>query len=115
MRKTEGLVKYPVLFLKPTRMQYDLMVVIFTIPLHTYPWQKCVPGPINIMGCRNVNLCYIVVISFQLLSYQFRRKVKIQQTCVQQYDFMFIVIFLILLFVGNLHTRNKQHVHCVPQ
>ena len=35
MCKTEGLVKYPVVFLKPIKMQYDLMVVIFVIP-HAY-------------------------------------------------------------------------------
>ena len=85
MRKTEGLVKYPVVFLKPLRMQYDLMVVIFTIPLQTWPWQKCVPVPLNIMVYRTENVCYVDVISAQLFSYPFSSKIKIQQTCVQQY------------------------------
>ena len=84
MHKTEGLEKYPVLFLKPMRMKYDLMVFTFSIPLHTWPWQQCVLVPLNIMGCRTGNMCYVDVIWAQVLSYLVRRQIKIQQTCAQQ-------------------------------
>ena len=84
MRKTEDLVKYPVVFLKPIRMQYYLMFVIFTIPLLTWPWQQCIPVPLNIMGDLTGNIFYIFVISAQVLSYPARVQIKIQQTCVQQ-------------------------------
>ena len=98
---------------KPIRMQYDLMAVIFTIPLQTWPWKQCVPVPLIIMGYRTGNVCYIVVINAQVLSYPVRRQINIQQTCVQQYDLMLTVMFHIVLFTGNIHTMNEQHVHCV--
>ena len=80
MRKTEGLVKYTVIFLKPIRTQYYLMVVIFKIPLKTWPWQQCVPVPLNIM-----EMCVtLFLINSQIFSYPVRRKIKIQQTRVQQ-------------------------------
>ena len=69
MHKTEGLVKYQVVFLKPIIMQYNLMAVISTIPLHTFPWKKCVPIILNIMGYHNGNVCYIVVISAKVMYY----------------------------------------------
>ena len=62
MLKTEGLVKYPVVFFKPIQLQYDLMFVIFTIPLHKWPWHKFVPINIKIAGYQTVNVCYVVVI-----------------------------------------------------
>ena len=82
-RFAEGLVKYKVLFLKPIRMKYDLMVVIFTILLKTWPWKQYDPVTLNIMGYCTGNMCYVVVINAQVLSYPFRRQIKIQQTCVQ--------------------------------
>ena len=50
MLKTESMVKYPVIFLKPTTIQYTLMVVIFTVPLQAWSWKKNVPVHMNIMG-----------------------------------------------------------------
>ena len=49
-------------------MMYDLVVVIFTIPLHIWPRKQGVPVPRNIMGYRTENLCYFVVISAQVMS-----------------------------------------------
>ena len=46
--------------------------------------EKCVPIHINITIYRTVNVCYVVVISAQVLSYPFRIQLKIQQTRVQQ-------------------------------
>ena len=114
MRKTEGLVKYPVTFLKPIRIQYELMAIIFKIPLQTCPCKQCVPVPMIIMGYRTGNVCNIVVINAQVLSYPVRRQIKIQQTYVQQYNLMLTVMFHIIMFTGNIHTMNEQHVHCVP-
>ena len=57
MRKTEGLLKYKIIYLKPKIMLYDLMVVIFTIPLNTWPCKQCVPVPMNIIGYRTENMC----------------------------------------------------------
>ena len=115
MRKTEGLMKYPVVFSKPIIMQYNLMVVIFIIALQIWTWKQCYPLPLNIMGYRTENVCYAVLISTQVLSYLFRRQLKIQQTCVQQCNFTFTVMFHVVLFIGDTHTKNEQHVHCVPQ
>ena len=39
----------------------------------------------------------------------------IQQTCVKQYNIMSIMMFHVLLFAGDTHKINKQHVHFVPQ
>ena len=115
MRKTDGLVKYPVIFLKPIRMQYDLMVFIFTIPLKKLPCKKCVPVPLNIMGYCNGNACYVVVISAQVFYYPVRRQINIQQKCVQQYNFISTVMFHVVLCMGNVHNTNEKHVHCAPQ
>ena len=49
-------------------IQYNLMVLIFTIPLKTWPCQKCVPVTLNTMAYRTRNLCYIFVINVQVLS-----------------------------------------------
>ena len=91
------------------------MVVIFIIPLQTWPWQQYVPVPQNTMGHRTGNVCYVVVISAQVLSYPYRRQINIQQTCIQQYDFTFTIMFHVVIFTGNIHTTNDKHVHCVPQ
>ena len=66
-------------------------------------------------GLMHSNVRYFVVISSQVLSYPVRRKINIQQTRVQQLDFMLNVMFHILLFKADVHTTNKQHVHCFPQ
>ena len=76
--------KYQVMYLKPKRMLYSIMVVVFTIPQHTYPWNLFVPLHLNIMRYYTENVCYVVAISAQLLFYTVRRQIKIQQTCVQQ-------------------------------
>ena len=73
MRETEGMVKYKVLYLKPIRMMYNLMVVIFTIPVQTWTWQQYERLPLNIMGYRTGNVCYVIVISAQIFSYHVRR------------------------------------------
>ena len=62
-----------------------------------------------------VNVCYFVVISAQLLSYPVSRKIQIQQTCIQQYYFIFTIMFHVLLCMADIHTTNEQHAHCVPQ
>ena len=40
---------------------------------------------------------------------------KLQQTSVQQYDFMFTVTFHSVLSPDDIHTTIEKHVHCVPQ
>ena len=84
MHKTEGLVKYVVVFFKLIRMQYNLMVVIFIILLQTWKWQQFVQVPLNIMRYRTRNVCHIVVINDKVSSSPVRRQIKIQQTYVQQ-------------------------------
>ena len=84
MHKTEGMVKYPIVFLKPIRMHYELTVVVFTISLQAWPRKKCVPVPLNIMDYPPGNVCYIILTSAKVLSYPVRRQIKIQQTRVQQ-------------------------------
>ena len=59
--------------------------------------EKCVPVPLNIMGYHTGNVCYVFVISDQVLSYPVRRQIKIQQTCAEQYVFMFTITFHIVL------------------
>ena len=75
---------------------------------------KIFPVPLNIMVYHTGNVCYAVVISSQVLSYPVRRQIKIQQTCVKQYDFVFTVMFHVVLFTRDAHTMNEQHVHFVP-
>ena len=115
MRKTEVLVKYQVIYLKPIRILYNLMVEIFTIPLQTWILQQCVPVTLNIMGYRTGNMCYVVVISAQVFSYPVRSQIKTQQTCVQKYYFIFTVFPHILLCKDYVHTMNEQHFQRVPQ
>ena len=76
--------EYQVVLLKPIRIKYNLMVVIFKILLQTCIWKQYVPVPLNIMGYCTGNVCYVVVISYQVLSYPVRRHTNIQHTCVQQ-------------------------------
>ena len=78
MFKTEGLVKYQVLFLKPIIMKYDLVVVIFTILLQTWSWKQCVPVNLNIMGYHTGNVYYVVVIIDLVFYYPVRMQIKIQ-------------------------------------
>ena len=70
--------------LKSIRIMYDLMVVIFTIPLQTWPRKQCVPVILDIIGYRAGNMCYVVVIISQVFYYPFRRQRKIPQTSFQQ-------------------------------
>ena len=80
MRKPEDLVKYQVVFMKPIRILYNLVVVIFTTPPQTWKFQQCVPVLLNIMRYHTGNVCYIVVISAQVLSYTVSRQINIKQT-----------------------------------
>ena len=115
MCKTEGLVKYKVVSLKPIRMLCNLMVAIFTIPLQTWSWQKCISVPINIMGYLTRNLCYAVVTRDKVFYYQVRIQIKIQQTRVQQYVLMFTIIYHMVMCKEYVHAMNKQHIQCVPK
>ena len=76
--------------------------------------EKFAPVPLNIMGYRTVNVCYIVVISSKVFSYPVRSQIKMQQTCVQKQYFMFTVIYHVVLCTADVHTKNKKHVQCVP-
>ena len=73
------------------------------------------PVLLNIMGYHTENVYYVVVISAKVFSHPVRSKIKIQQTRVQKYDFMFTLMFYVVLFTGELHKKNKQHVHFVPR
>ena len=44
-----------------------------------------------------------------------QEEINIQQSCVQQYNFIFTVMYPVVVFTEDIHTMNKQHVHCVPQ
>ena len=79
MRKIEGMMNYKVVYLKPIKMLYGLMVAVFTIPLHTWSWQQCVPATLNSMVYHTGNVCDVVVICAHVLSYPVRRQIKIQQ------------------------------------
>ena len=63
---------------------YDLKVDILKIPLYTWSCKKYAAVTINIMGYHTGNVCYIVVINYQVLSYPPRIQKKIQKTRVQQ-------------------------------
>ena len=67
------------------------------------------------MEFHTVKVCYVVVISVQVFPYLFRRKINIQQTSVQQYVFMFIVMSHVVLCTSYIHKKNEQHVHCVKK
>ena len=94
---------------------YDLTVALFIIMILTWLCQQYIPIPLNIMGYRNEMVCYIVVMSVQILSYPVRRQIKIQQTFFQQYIFKTILMSHILLCTDEAHTTHEQHVHCVTQ
>ena len=94
---------------------YNIMVVIFTILLQTWPCQQNFSVSLKLMVYCIVNLCYVVTISVPVLSYPVGRKTKIQQTRIQQYVFMVTVMFHDLLCTFDVHTTNKQHVQCVSQ
>ena len=65
----------------------------YSLTLLTWPYRQCVPVALNIMGYLTRNLCYAVVTRDKVFYYQVRIQIKIQQTRVQQYDFMFTIIF----------------------
>ena len=65
--QNRGYVEISISILKPVRMQYDLIVIIIKIPLHTRPRQNFVHVLLNIMGYRTGDVCCVVVISTQLL------------------------------------------------
>ena len=76
---------------------------------------KCVPVPLNIMVYRTDHECYVFVISVSVFYYPVTSQIKIQQTHVQQFVFMFITMSHFLLCIENVHTMDKQDVHYVPQ
>ena len=108
MHKTEGLVKYQVVSLKPIKILYDLMFAIFTIPLQTCTWKQCFPVHLKTIVYHTGNVCCIVVIRAQLLYYSVSRQIKIQQKIVQKYVFMFTVMSYVVLCTENVHTTNKK-------
>ena len=61
------------------------------------------------------NVCYIVWISSQVLSYPVMKQIKIQKIGVQNIYFMFTLISHIVLYTAEIHTTNEKHVQCVLQ
>ena len=60
-------------------------------------------------------MCDNVVINAQVLSYQVRRQIKIQQTLVQKYVIMSNKIYHAVHFMEDVHTNITQQVQCVAQ
>ena len=79
------------------KIMYNLMVVIFTTRPQTWPWLQGFPVAILIMGYCTGNVCYIVVINYQVLSYPFRSQIKIQQTRFQQFVFLNQIFLKVIL------------------
>ena len=83
------------------------MVAIFRNTDEDVAIEKIVPVPLNIMGYHIGNVCYVFLISDQVLSYAGIRKINTQQTRVQQYNFLFTLMSHILLCLVNIHTTNN--------
>ena len=115
MRNSEGPVKHQVIYLKPIRMLYKLMVAIFTIALQTWPWKKYIPVPLNITGFQNGNACYVIVISVQVFSYPVTSQINIQQIRAEQYVSIFTIMSHVVLCTADAHKINEQHVQRVPK
>ena len=115
MHETEDLVKYQVLFLKPIRIMYDLMVDIFTMQPQTFPWQQYVSFPLNIIVYITVNVCYVVVISAQVLSYPVKIQIKMQKTIVQQYLSLSTEMYPDVHYMKEKYKKIEQHIQCIAQ
>ena len=98
---------------KHIKIMYDLMVVTLTKQHNTWTLQQCFTVPPQIMRYRTGNVCYVVVINDQALSYPLRILVKIQKTRVQKYIFMSTETYHILQWMLDEHTKNAQYVQCV--
>ena len=114
MHKTEVLVNYKSAYLKSIKNLQNLMNIIFTILMQIWIQQQCFSVPHNIMGYHTGNNYYAVVRNSPILVYLVRRKIEMQQTCVQQCIFMFSTIYHIVLFMAYAHMNIEQHVLCVP-
>ena len=82
------------------------MDVIFTILLQKFLWQKCVPVPHIIMGYHTGNVYYGVMRNAPVLVFIVRRKIEMQQTCVQQYVFIFSKMYHVVMFMAYAHKNN---------
>ena len=68
--------------------------------------EKCVPVPHNIMIYHTLNVYYDFARNPPVLIYLIRRQIKIQQTRVQQYFFMFNTMYHVVLFMAYAHMKK---------
>ena len=73
MHKTEGLVNYQAIYLKPIQMIQDRMDVTFAVLIQIWLWQQCVLVLHNIMGNLNGNMYYAVERNAPVLVYLNKR------------------------------------------
>ena len=90
------------------------MDVIFKILLHIFQWQKCDPVIHNIMGYHNGNVYYAVLINSGVLVYLVWSQIKMQQTRVQQYIFLFTALYHDVPFMAYAYMKIEKRFLYVP-
>ena len=68
-----------------------------------------------IMFCLTVNVCYVVVINFQVWLYTVRSQIEINHTRVQQYVLMSTETHHVVHCMKDVHKRTAKHVQIFLQ
>ena len=82
------------------------MIVIYRTQNQKYPLQQYLPVIIYIMQFLTGNLCYIVVINVQELSYQDKMQIEEKKTHIKQYVLLSREIYHVVHCMVDFHMKN---------
>ena len=105
MHKAEVLVKWLILYFRHIRTMWCCMGVIFIKHHMTQLWQKRVHVYRPKMRCHTVNVWCIVVNNVLVFISQFSNCIRITQTHVLQFAFMFLTSYHAVQFMSYKHHK----------
>ena len=110
MRKTEGLVKFPIVYLRHVRILWYRMGIIFIKQYMTWIWQQYVHIHSTKMHWHTGNVCCVVVQNVHVIMSQVRNHISINPTHILQYVFMFITWSQTVQCISDVYQTKKRRL-----
>ena len=109
----EGLLKWPIVYLRCIRDLWCRISIIFIKQHPMQLWKQCVHIHYPKIHCHTGNVCWVVVHNSHVLISQFGNHISISQTHVLKYVFGFIIWSWSVKFVTTLHQIKIKSSSCV--
>ena len=113
MRKEEGLVKCPIVYLRHIKILSCHMVSIYSKHNLTWNWQICVYIHHQIMLYHIGNVCCIVVRNLHVLIFRVQNQISTIKMLSGKYVFMCINKWHIVLWMTDILLMKRYSVNCM--